>query len=246
MSSPQSQKWMAFLSDTFLDEESQNSSALFWGSQPSCDPVDCCVENDSSKVDSDEFEKTCPKKRSREESCGAPGNKACREKMRRDRLNDRFVELSAALEPGRPPKSDKATILSDAVRVITQLRAEAQQLKESNEQLRDGIKELKAEKNELREEKMRLKSEKDRLEQQLKTMAMPPSFMPHPAAALHAHHAAAAAAAFHAQIQAASTKTGGASAAGPLPGFPGMAMWQWMPPAVVDTSQDHVLRPPVA
>lgn len=27
---------------------------------------------------------------------------------------------------------------------------------------------------------------------------------------------------------------------------PGVAMWQFMPPAAVDTSQDHVLRPPVA
>lgn len=27
---------------------------------------------------------------------------------------------------------------------------------------------------------------------------------------------------------------------------PSVAMWQFMPPAAVDTSQDHVLRPPVA
>lgn len=32
----------------------------------------------------------------------------------------------------------------------------------------------------------------------------------------------------------------------PYIGFPGVAMWQFMSPAVVDTSQDHVLRPPVA
>lgn len=53
------------------------------------------------------------------------------------------MELSSALEPGRPPKSDKATILCDAVRMLSQLRAEAQELKESNHQLREAIKDLK-------------------------------------------------------------------------------------------------------
>jgi FtsZ-binding cell division protein ZapB len=154
--------------------------------------------------------------------------------MRRDRLNDRFLELSAALEPGRPPKTDKATILSDAVRILTQLRAEAQGLTESNNQLRETIKDLKNEKNELREEKTRLKADKERLEQQVKSISIPTGYMPHPAA-MHA-----AAAAFAAQTQAASTK------AAQMAAYPGMAMWQWMPPAAVDTSQDHVLRPPVA
>lgn len=32
----------------------------------------------------------------------------------------------------------------------------------------------------------------------------------------------------------------------PFISYPGVAMWQFMPPASVDTSQDHVLRPPVA
>ncbi len=51
--------------------------------------------------------------------------------------------MSAVLEPGRPPKTDKATILNDAVRILVQLRSEAQQLQDSNNQLRDAIKELK-------------------------------------------------------------------------------------------------------
>ena len=38
----------------------------------------------------------------------------------------RFVELGAILEPGRPPKTDKAAILIDAVRMVSQLRGEAQ------------------------------------------------------------------------------------------------------------------------
>nr|DAD33861.1 TPA_asm: hypothetical protein HUJ06_012712 [Nelumbo nucifera] len=55
---------------------------------------------------------------------------------------------------------DKAAILSDVVRMVTQLQSEAQKLKESNESLLEKIKELKAEKNELGDEKQRLKTEK--------------------------------------------------------------------------------------
>eukprot|EP00252_Welwitschia_mirabilis_P019598 TRINITY_DN4578_c0_g1_i2.p1 TRINITY_DN4578_c0_g1~~TRINITY_DN4578_c0_g1_i2.p1 ORF type:complete len:143 (-),score=48.21 TRINITY_DN4578_c0_g1_i2:252-680(-) len=142
------------------------------------------------------------------------------------------MELSSILEPGRPPKTDKATILNDATRLVIQLRSDAQKLKDSNDQLQEMIRELKAEKNELRDEKVRLKSEKERLEQQLKAATIPAGFL-HPSA----FHASAALAA---QTQAAGNKTI------PIPGFPGVAMWQWMPPAALDTSQDHVLRPPVA
>lgn len=55
----------------------------------------------------------------------------------------RFVELGSTLEPGKPPKTDKAAILIDAVRMVTQLRGEAQKLKDSNASLQEKIKELK-------------------------------------------------------------------------------------------------------
>lgn len=60
-------------------------------------------------------------------------------------MNDmnRFVELGSILEPGRPPKTDKAAILVDATRMVTQLRAEAQKLKDSCSGLQEKIKELK-------------------------------------------------------------------------------------------------------
>ena len=54
------------------------------------------------------------------------------------------------------------------------------------------------------------------------------------------HHPSAIGAAFAAQGEAAGNKLM------PFVSYPGVAMWQFMPPAVVDTSQDHVLRPPVA
>ncbi|XP_077247065.1 transcription factor bHLH115-like [Tasmannia lanceolata] len=193
-----------------------------------------CLEIDDPLKDVCGLEQTCSRKRAGDESLTGPKSKACREKMRREKLNDRFMELGSVLEPGRP-KTDKAMILSDAARVLVQLRSEAQQLKEANEKFQETIKDLKAEKNELRDEKTKLKADKERLEQQVRAMSMPmpqPGFMP-PMTAFHA--------AFAAQAQASANKT-----AAPFPGYPGMAMWQWMPPAVVDTSQDHKLRPPVA
>ncbi|CAL9098178.1 unnamed protein product [Musa textilis] len=176
-------------------------------------------------------------KRARVESSAAPRTKACREKLRRDRLNDRFRELCCVLDPGKPPKADKLAVLRDATRLLIQLRVEAEKLKESNEALQDAIKNLKvklssfvflcclpavvrkvriglqAEKSELRDEKTRLRCE---MEQML----------------------------------------GGISFAGQTAAMPAtndktfaympICMWPWVPPAALDTSQDHVLRPPVA
>ncbi|MFX6534598.1 helix-loop-helix domain-containing protein, partial [Acinetobacter baumannii] len=108
------------------------------------------VEIDGSFGESDAHKETGGKKRSRTEACTPSSAKACREKQRRDKLNDKFMELGALLEPGKPLKTDKSAILIDAVRVVTQLRGEAQKLKDSNLNLQEKIKELKAEKNELR------------------------------------------------------------------------------------------------
>ncbi|KAB2059395.1 hypothetical protein ES319_A11G299900v1 [Gossypium barbadense] len=190
------------------------------------------VDIDGSFEDSDGLKESGSKKRVRSESCNVSSSKACREKLRRDRLNEKFMELTSILEPERPPKTDKAAILVDAVRMVTQLRGEAQKLKDSNSSLHDRIKELKAEKNELRDEKQRLKAEKEKLEQQLKAINAQPSFMP-PAPAFPTAFATA-------QGQVPGNKLV------PFFGYPGVAMWQFMPPASVDTSEDHVLRPPVA
>ncbi|KAK9133585.1 hypothetical protein Scep_013113 [Stephania cephalantha] len=207
------------------------SAAFNWPSQTINNSASVNVDIEGSFGDSDCPKETGSRKRVRSEASCASGSKACREKMRRDRLNERFLELGSILEPGRPPKMDKTAILSDAVRMVIQLRTEAQKLKESNESLQDKIKELKAEKNELRDEKQRLKVEKEKLEQQVKAMSAQPSYLAHPPAIP---------AAFAAQSQAAGNKLM------PFMSYPGVAMWQFMPAAAVDTSQDHVLRPPVA
>ncbi|KAK1360760.1 Transcription factor ILR3 [Heracleum sosnowskyi] len=177
------------------------------------------------------------KKRVRSETCNGSSTKACREKMRRDKLNDKFMELGAILDPGRPVKTDKAAILIDATRMVIQLRSESQKLKDTNTDLQQKVKELKTEKNELREEKQRLKIEKDRLENQLKTMTAQPSFLHPPSAPIPALYPQAP---YAAQAPVAGNKYV------PIISYPGVAMWQFMPPASVDTSQDHMLRPPVA
>ncbi|KAJ0983395.1 hypothetical protein J5N97_011650 [Dioscorea zingiberensis] len=188
-------------------------------------PPNASLQVDGSHVTSDGPKESISCKRARSETKCAP--KALRHvgrKMRRDRLNDKFLELGSILEPGKPPKMDKAAILSDAVRMVTQLRGEAQKLKDSNEKLQEKIKELKTEKNELRDEKQRLKAEKENLEQQIKLLNARPSFVPHPPVIPTAYAA---------QGQAAGQKL-----MMPVIGYPGFPMWQFMPPADVDTSQD--------
>ncbi|THU54399.1 hypothetical protein C4D60_Mb10t24670 [Musa balbisiana] len=152
-----------------------------------------------------------------ESSSAAPRTKACREKLRRDRLNDRFRELCCVLDPGKPPKADKLAVLRDASHLLIQMRVEAKKLKESNEALQDAIKNLKAEKSELRDEKTRLRCEKEQMEQMLRRGI---SFTGQSAA-----------------VPATNDKTFA---------YMPICMWQWVPPAALDTSQDHVLRPPVA
>ncbi|KAL8144380.1 hypothetical protein V2J09_017412 [Rumex salicifolius] len=210
-----------------------NPSAGFnWPIQALNGSSNVSVEIDGALAVSEAPKENGSKKRGRTESCTPSSSKACREKLRRDRLNDKFMELGCLLEPGRTPKTDKAAILIDAMKMVIQLRAEAQKLKESNSSLQENIKELKAEKIELRDEKQRLKTEKEKLENELKSTNTHPGFLP--------PHQAAMAAAFAPQ----HPSPGGKLV--PVVSYPGVAMWQFMPPAQVDTSQDHALRPPVA
>lgn len=90
---------------------------------------------------------------------------------------------------------------------------------------------IQAEKIGLHDEKQRLRQTKKNLEQQLQAingqLGYPLYLSPVPMP-------------FAAQSQEVGNKSM------PFISFPGIAMWQLMPPSVVDTSQDHVLRPPVA
>lgn len=88
--------------------------------------------------------------------------KADREKLRRDRLNEQFLELGKVLDPDRP-KNDKASILSDSIQIVKDLTAQVNRLKAEYATLTEESRELTREKNDLREEKASLKSEIENL-----------------------------------------------------------------------------------
>ncbi|GAV77447.1 HLH domain-containing protein [Cephalotus follicularis] len=88
--------------------------------------------------------------------------KADREKLRRDRLNEQFIELGNALDPERP-KNDKATILADTVQLLKDLTSQVNKLKDEYTTLTEESRELTQEKNDLREEKASLKSDIENL-----------------------------------------------------------------------------------
>ncbi|XP_057456715.1 transcription factor bHLH121 [Lotus japonicus] len=110
--------------------------------------------------------------------------KADREKLRRDRLNEQFVELGNTLDPDRP-KNDKATILGDTIQLLKDLTSQVGKLKDEYTMLNEESRELAQEKNDLREEKASLKSDIENLnnqyQQQLRSIypwtAMDPSVM---------------------------------------------------------------------
>ncbi|XWS42173.1 hypothetical protein CRYUN_Cryun17cG0145200 [Craigia yunnanensis] len=88
--------------------------------------------------------------------------KADREKLRRDRLNEQFLELGNTLDPDRP-KNDKATILVDTIQMLKDLTAEVNRLKAECSSLTEESRELTQEKNEFREEKASIKADIENL-----------------------------------------------------------------------------------
>ena len=81
----------------------------------------------------------------------AKHKKSRREKLRRDALNDRFMYLSALLdtESGKPLKTDKASIVTDAAIVIKTLREELAKLSASLEDMTKTSKEMTKERESL-------------------------------------------------------------------------------------------------
>ncbi|CAI5500131.1 unnamed protein product [Closterium sp. Naga37s-1] len=167
-------------------------------------------------------------------------SKATREKLRRDRLNDRFQELARELGPSATVKVDKAVLLTEAVRLLVRLRAEAASLLTSNQQLQDQIKELKAEKSELREEKSRLKAERDRLRMHLDTLTAPTrtnSFLGQSSTTVLQPQTAS-----HSPYPAHQTPVKVEVVRLPHQ----QHLWQFLPSGVADASADRFLTPPVA
>ncbi|KAI6677607.1 hypothetical protein NL676_038403 [Syzygium grande] len=122
----------------------------------------------SARTPSAAPEPRVPSASSRDEVAVRKSQKADREKLRRDRLNDQFIELGNTLDPDRP-KNDKATIISDTIQLLKDLTAQVNQLKAEYSTFCEES--LDEEKNDLREEKASLKSEIESLNAQYQQRA---------------------------------------------------------------------------
>ncbi|EIE21835.1 hypothetical protein COCSUDRAFT_42874 [Coccomyxa subellipsoidea C-169] len=74
--------------------------------------------------------------------------KRSRETIERESL-ETFSELSKVLEPGKAAKTDKSSIITDAIRVVTQLRAENGQLRQLNKFLEERVGTVEKQKSEM-------------------------------------------------------------------------------------------------
>ena len=180
------------------------------------------------------------KKRARETDAQASASgpdgkmkKSQREKRRRDALNDHFMTLSGLLDPASTEalKTDKATIVTEASKVIALLRSELMRTSES-------LKELSAANETLRKERESMLQDKFKLEHQLSCFmsSMPfasPMIVGQAPPGAPAHAAAA-------------------NGVVMKPGQPGMGMpatmWSFPPLVVQPTTadEDAKLRAPVA
>ncbi|MFQ6634079.1 hypothetical protein Gotur_011012 [Gossypium turneri] len=124
--------------------------------------------NDFSKPAAADLDPSNPEPRQRQEMeandpiAARKVQKADREKLRRDKLNEQFVELGNTLDPDRP-KNDKVTILVDTTQMLKDLTVEVNRLRAECSSLTEESRELSQEKNELREEKASLKADIENL-----------------------------------------------------------------------------------
>ncbi|KAK1308579.1 Transcription factor bHLH47 [Acorus calamus] len=97
-------------------------------------------------------------------------HKAEREKLKRDHLNELFVELGNALELTEPARQNngKATILGDTTRLLREMLAQVDSLRKENAALLSESHYVTVEKDELKDEKEVLEAEVERLQNELK------------------------------------------------------------------------------
>ena len=161
--------------------------------------------------------------------------KSQRERRRRDALNDHFMTLSGLLDPASTeaaPKTDKATIVTEASKVIALLRSELMRTSES-------LKELSAANETLGKERESILQDKLKLEHQLACFM---SSMPFASPLMAGPY----------QVPAGAAPAGAANGVVMKPGQPvaGMPAMMWsFPPLVVQSTtadEDAKLRAPVA
>ena len=180
------------------------------------------------------------KKRARETDAQASASgpdgkmkKSQREKRRRDALNDHFMTLSGLLDPASTEalKTDKATIVTEAAKVIASLRSELTRAAKSLEQ-------LSAANETLRKERESMLQDKLKLEHQLSCFM---SSMPFASPIMVGQAPPGA------PVPAAAANGVVMKPGQPAPGMPAM-MWSFPPLVVQSTTadEDAKLRAPVA
>ncbi|CAN1155938.1 Transcription factor bHLH47 [Linum perenne] len=121
-------------------------------------------------------------------------HKAEREKLKREQLNDLFLDLAAALEMEQA-NSGKASILNEAARILKDLRGQIDALRKDNATLLSESRYVTIEKNELKDENSVLETQIEDLQSQVESrlaqskpdLNIPPSTEPETAAALAPH-----------------------------------------------------------
>lgn len=228
------------------------------------DPDADIKEDPAACLDDGEDERCADRK------CGGKGvseaakNKACREKARRERINGSFTELAKLVDPGKEPKTDKSSILSDAIRVVQQLRVENNQLRQLNKFLEERVSQYE------RGRGQQLFQLASMHAQPAAAMAGPlsqptgslaPQFVtgvPCPPGAASTSTMPAAISAFGFPLPqpaaAAAAADPQSTTTGPLTflgkplvaGLPQPPHPHWLPPGMLDSTQDSLLRPPAA
>ncbi|KAJ9140444.1 hypothetical protein P3X46_031093 [Hevea brasiliensis] len=95
-------------------------------------------------------------------------HKAEREKLKREQLNELFLELASALELTQP-NNGKATVLSEATRLLKDVLGLIERLKKENVSLLSESHYVTIEKNELKEENSALETQIEGLQNELET-----------------------------------------------------------------------------
>lgn len=82
-------------------------------------------------------------------------------------MNTRFNELAACLVISAGGKSDKESILAEAVEFVKKQTTKIDELSRQNRELQSEARDLRAEKSELRQDKNYLREERDRYKTKL-------------------------------------------------------------------------------
>ncbi|CAH8267793.1 unnamed protein product [Arabidopsis lyrata] len=116
-------------------------------------------------------------------------NKAVRERLKREHLNELFIELADTLELNQQ-NSGKASILGEATRFLKDVFGQIESLRKEHASLLSESSYVTTEKNELKEETSVLETEISKLQNEIKARASQskPDLNTSPAPEYHHHH----------------------------------------------------------